>query len=104
LDTSIETFDEDVPPYVTRNDPDPVRAAYRKATPEWLDLDSLLVRVWESRSIRPCVIRTLNWVNDTGDCIGSLLPEMMRRGMIDLAVAVGKDNPEPRRKCLIRLL
>ena len=54
---------------------------------QWLDLDRLLVQLWESRSIRPKVIREA--VVEGGlwsmkDCIGSLLPEMTKRGMIDL--------------------
>ena len=52
----------------------------------WLDLDRLLVRLWESNSIRPRVEcdgrgeeeQSLNY------CIGCLLPEITRRGIIDL--------------------
>ena len=42
----------------------------------WLGLDHLLVQFWESRLIRPRVGCT--------DCIGSLLPEITRRGIMDL--------------------
>ena len=75
----------DVPSYLTRIHPD-IRAAIGEGTfGQWLDLDSLLVHLWESRSIRPSVIRTWTGGNQAvGDCIGSLLPEMMKRGMIDL--------------------
>ena len=53
---------------------------------QWLDLDHILVELWESRSIRPKVIRTSlkGEKQGTRDCIGCLLPEMMRRGRIDL--------------------
>jgi len=53
---------------------------------QWLDLDRILVQLWESRSIRIRVIRTSLRSEKHGmrDCIGHLLPEMMRRGMIDL--------------------
>jgi len=54
---------------------------------QWLDLDRFLVQLWESRSARSKVIRTLLRSEKRGmrDCIGCLLPEMMRRGMIDFA-------------------
>jgi len=54
---------------------------------QWLDLDRFLVQLWESRSVRSKVIRTLLRHEERGmkDCIGSLLPEMMMRGMVDLA-------------------
>ena len=53
---------------------------------QWLDLDHLLVQLWESRSVRPKVIRAaaVGRGRDMRDCIGSLLPEMTKRGMIDL--------------------
>jgi len=53
---------------------------------QWLDLDHLLIQLWESRSIRSKVTRTLlkGRKRNMRDCIGCLLPEMMRRGMIDL--------------------
>ena len=54
---------------------------------QWLDLDRLLVQLWESRSIRPTVITmTLGGEQrDTRNCIGCLLPESTTRGIIDLA-------------------
>jgi hypothetical protein len=49
---------------------------------QWLDLNRLLVQFWESCSIHPNVIRTRpNWEGrDERDCIGCLLPELMREG------------------------
>ena len=53
---------------------------------QWLDLDRLLVRLWESHSIRSKVIREVLKGEKRGmrDCIETLLPEAMKRGMIDL--------------------
>jgi hypothetical protein len=55
---------------------------------EWLDLDRLLIRFWESSSIRPkfvhlAGVRELN----TRDCVGyqCLLPEITNRGIFDPA-------------------
>jgi len=54
---------------------------------QWSELDHLLVQLWESRSIRP---RTLYLApggtgKDIIECVGCLLPEVTRRGIIDLA-------------------
>ena len=79
-----------VPHYLTlSNVGDNIRAIIGDAAcGQWLDLDRLLVQFWESRSIRPRMIRTPprgerqdTWVRD---CIGRLLPETTRREIIDL--------------------
>jgi hypothetical protein len=49
---------------------------------EWSDLDRLLVQLWESHSIHPTVISE-KW-QDMVDSIGWLLPEITKKGMIDL--------------------
>ena len=49
---------------------------------QWPDLDRLLVQLWESHSIRPKVVCTAG--HDVEDFIGSLLPEIMRRGVVDV--------------------
>ena len=49
---------------------------------QWLDLDRLLVQIWESRSIRPKVLSTTQHI---GYSVGGLLPEITKRGIIDLA-------------------
>jgi len=50
---------------------------------EWLDLDRLLVQLWESRSIRPRVgSRGMEW-DSTLQFIGCLLPEITKRGIVD---------------------
>jgi len=51
---------------------------------QWLDLDRLMVQLWESRSIRSMVTRGSLDRWDMRDCVGYLLPEMTRRGIIDL--------------------
>ena len=49
---------------------------------QWLDLDRLLVQLWESRSIRSSAV-FLEW-GSVRDYIGSLLPEITRRVGADL--------------------
>jgi hypothetical protein len=54
---------------------------------QWLDLDRLLVQLWESRSICPkAVVRATQAKEkkDTRDCVARLLPETTKRGIIDL--------------------
>ena len=51
---------------------------------EWLDLDRLLVQLWESRSTPPKITRAINEEQETGDYIGCLLPETTKRGIIDV--------------------
>jgi hypothetical protein len=48
---------------------------------QWLDLDRLLVQFWESRSIRPRVVCSME--QNRSDCVGCLLPEITKRGLID---------------------
>jgi hypothetical protein len=49
---------------------------------QWLGLDRLLVQLWESRSVRPRIIHMAT--QDLRDCAGFLLPEVTKRGIIDL--------------------
>jgi hypothetical protein len=52
---------------------------------QWLNLDRLLVQIWESRSIRPKVIFTeQEGMSVMRDCMGCLLPEITKKGIIDL--------------------
>jgi hypothetical protein len=44
---------------------------------QWLDIDRLLIRLWESRAVRPQVICT------TANCLGYLLPEVTKSGIVD---------------------
>jgi len=62
--------------------------AIKRYTPysEWLGLDRLLVQFWEARSTGPKVICTV-WGGLKQDVRGHtecLLPELTRRGVIDL--------------------
>ena len=54
---------------------------------QWLDLDCLLVQFWESRSTRPRVILTTRdgEKRNMRRFAESVLPELTRRGTIDLA-------------------
>jgi len=56
------------------------------ARQQWLDLDQFLVQFSESRSIRPVVKYQALIGEGRGvrDCIGWLMPEVTRRGIIDL--------------------
>jgi hypothetical protein len=49
---------------------------------QWLDLDRLLVQLWESRSIRPNLVPVEK--PDAGDQMRYLLPEITGRVVIDL--------------------
>ena len=49
---------------------------------QWSDIDRLLVQFWESRLIRPKVVCPM--VQDVRDLVGWLLPEITKRGLIDL--------------------
>jgi hypothetical protein len=49
---------------------------------QWPDLDRLLIQFWESHSIRPKVIFTAE--HGVEDSIGSLLPEITKRGIVDV--------------------
>ena len=54
---------------------------------QWLDLDRLLVQFWESRSIRPKITynhRSQDERREAIDCVSCLLPEITKRGIIDL--------------------
>ena len=59
-----------------------IRTAVRM---EWLSLDSILVQLHESRSIRPKVIRS-GWVDkeEGRNRIAYLLPEVVTREIFDL--------------------
>ena len=54
----------------------------KASSEEWLDLDCLLVQLWESRSIRPKFVCMTK--GTLGVSIGYYLPEIMRRGIGDL--------------------
>jgi hypothetical protein len=53
---------------------------------EWLELDCSLIQLWESRSIRPKIACTPRKTSqELVDFIECLLPEITKRGIIDLA-------------------
>ena len=51
---------------------------------QWLDLDSLLVHLWESRSIRTKMMYTMMREKKMSGRMQRLLPEMTKRGVVDL--------------------
>jgi hypothetical protein len=60
----------------------PMRTIEERAPGQWPGLDQFLVQLWESRSIRPRVVYTAR--RDMRDLAGRLLPEISKRGIIDL--------------------
>ena len=71
-----------IPDYIF---PDVGRAVGEGILEQWLDLDRLLLHLWQTRSIRSSVMRVRTGSKaDFVDCIGCLLPEITKRGMIDL--------------------
>ena len=51
----------------------------------WLDLDRLLVQFWTSRSLRLKLM--YEWIEtgkDLNEAVGLVLPELTRRGIIDV--------------------
>ena len=53
---------------------------------QWMDLDRLLVQLWESRGIRPKVLYEASENKEAmGEHIGCLFPEITERGIIELA-------------------
>ena len=55
---------------------------------QWMDLDRLLVQVWESHAIRTKVICGAAEKKVMCGYIGSLLPEITKRGIIELVESV----------------
>jgi len=54
---------------------------------QWLELDHILVQLWESHSIRLRFTRKTwgqKFQNTMEDCLGYLLPEATKIGMIDV--------------------
>jgi len=64
-----------------------IRRSIGQATSRgWSDLDHLLVQFWESCSVRPrigCEKEGEQYRRSTEYCIGSLLPEITKRGIVD---------------------
>ena len=58
---------------------------WRTSHQEWTDLDSLLVRFWTSHALRLKVMyeSRRGW-GDQREHVARLLPELMRRGVVDL--------------------
>ena len=63
------------------------RIVYTTPGAQWLDVDRLLVQFWDSRSIRSKVMYlpvVENEKMEIKDRAGRLLPELTKRGIIDL--------------------
>jgi hypothetical protein len=72
----------------TRFGPDLRGTAGERIHGQWLDLDRLLVYFWELRSIRPKVVDTSKEDWGTGVHFECLLPEITKRGLIDVGFRV----------------
>jgi len=72
-------------PTIDRADPVNVRHAHGETGyRQWLDLDHLLVQLWESHSVRPKVTH-YEYRDGTGRrCVSGFLPEVTRREIADL--------------------
>ena len=59
---------------------------------EWQDLDHLLVRLWTSRLIRPKIVyrREEGGEDEASGLVQRLLPELTRRGAIDVVERVSR--------------
>jgi len=90
ITTTLQTAESktirDITIYPFHSFPETIRGAVCQ---EWKDLDRVLVQFWTSHSIRPQVMYGASeGVKDMRDDIPSLLPELTRRGLVDL-VEVG---------------
>ena len=54
------------------------------ASEQWLDLDRLLIRFWESHSIRPEISYPYGSRDGPKEVLDCLLPEIMKREIADL--------------------
>jgi hypothetical protein len=71
-------------PTLNRADPTNVRYAFGETIyRQWLELDHLLAQLWESHSIRLKVLYH-ECPEVTSSCVDTLLPEVTRRGIVDL--------------------
>jgi len=63
----------------------PPEAIEEEVHQQWQDLDRLLVQFWTSHSIRPQIMQGAGkeW-NGLRDRLPGLLPELTRRGLVDL--------------------
>ena len=54
---------------------------------QWLELDRILVQLWESHSIRPKIMcfAPRGMEKEITECVGRLLPEITGREIVDLA-------------------
>ena len=59
---------------------------------EWNDLDRLLVQFWTTHSIRPRVMYPAEGEKNIRDCVPRLLPELTRRGLVDLVQIQNGNN------------
>ena len=50
----------------------------------WADLDRFLVQLWELNAFRTRVVYVPAGEKEACECIGKLLPEMMKRGIVEL--------------------
>jgi len=85
----LQQISIDAPPFLTIIPsyiyPDVGRAIGEGIFGQWLDLDRFLIHLQESRSIRTSAIRPrTRSKSGLTDCIGHMLPEITKRGMIEL--------------------
>jgi len=82
---------------LNNTDADAIAEQTVEVTGQLLELDRLLVHFWESRSVRPRVVCAML---EEGDqrmkyCVRYLLPEITKRGIVDLIDQYGPQPIEP---------
>ena len=79
--------------YIKDRNPDGtlIHTAYTK----WLELDDLLVRPWESHSIRLCAILSHSRTVGPWTCMDNLFPATARAGVAHVFRKTGIMNDEP---------
>lgn len=60
------------------------RLAMEEIHRQWADLDHFLVQLWESNAIHTRVIYRLKGEKEARECVRGLLPEMTKRGTVEL--------------------
>jgi len=63
---------------------------YQETDRQWMDLDRLLVKLWESHAVRTKVMYSAVREEKKAVCeyLGGLLPEMTEKGIIELVGSV----------------
>ena len=84
---ALDMLDVLIVPYPNYSDPTSFVRAIGATHGEWLELDRVLARLWRAHSIHVKVLYNAPASMDgkiSRGCVESLLPELMRKGVVDL--------------------